>query len=254
MEVFLTHHPIGRKEVKVFPMMGQMFLITTRKDSTMSFGPIIELNNGNGLELTLRPFWNKDEVKICARGLSHFDVQEYLGLRSGLTEADEEKWFDKIRDQWGAVWAIQPKDSSIIGVTALSDNDPRLQDAVSGITIWDTSWWGKGVATLCHHTRTWYAANYLNLSFIFSRVITENTASWRALERVGYTIHSTRPFQGFKNGRYTRSHELIWVNPRKNIDISGQFEPEIEIKVKASMLRAEEALRKAQDFIVRIDR
>jgi RimJ/RimL family protein N-acetyltransferase len=166
--------------------------------------------------VNLRPL-TKADLPIL---VDHFSSMKIHLNTHGLfaqTLESEEEWYNKVRDnEDSCVWAIQPANSdSPIGVTSLNNITSRSNSCTSGIIIWDTNWWGKGVATASHLARTMFAADYLNRFTIRSEVKVQNEASRKALERVGYTVWGTEPLSVFKGGVWQDTNHLIWLNPEK---------------------------------------
>ena len=138
------------------------------------------------------------------------------------------------------------QDDIPIGVTALHKIDNHINSCVSGIIIWDSAWWGKGIASAAHLGRTLFAADYLNRFTIKSQARVENTASCKALERVGYSLYCTVPLSARRAGRWLDTNQYIWINPDMlpilfPAGVPDQYSPGIE--------RAREALFTARQAV-----
>ncbi len=190
------------------------FITFLKGDSTM-FGPTISINL-DGLKITLRPP-RKDEMERSATLVSSYRVIRYLGMIQGSVKEDEEYWFKNIREQNDAItWAIEPQDgSSLIGYTSLHHINDKGLSCSSGIMIADQNWWRKGVAYRAHILRTWYAANVLNRNTIRSQVNADNVGSWKALQKVGYTVTGRFYKTEFTLGEYQDQLVLTWINPER---------------------------------------
>ncbi|MDP1710255.1 MAG: GNAT family protein, partial [bacterium] len=113
------------------------------------------------------------------------------------------------------VWGILPDGSKeIVGVTTLNHID-SFGSATSGIIIWNTEWWGKGVATRAHLARTLFAADYLNRTTIKSAARVKNDGSIKALTRVGYNLIGLEPRTVFRAGEYLDTQLFCWIHPEK---------------------------------------
>ena len=170
----------------------------------------------NGQVILLRPFSRKDLPTL----VEHFASMRIHMYTKGLfaqTLENEEEWYERNRkDDSVCSWAIQPEGYDFaIGTTSLHHLNSKLNSCSSGIIIWDSSWWNKGVASAAHLGRTLFAADYLNRFTINSSVRVPNNASRKALERVGYTIWGTEPIDAFRAGNWIDTHHLKWIHPEK---------------------------------------
>ena len=177
------------------------------------YGPTIKISTDK-LTLTLRAF-NKDDISCLVVGFSSLAVQMYTNGLFAQVYENEVEWYDKTRKSSDVVsWAIVPEGvEKPIGVTALHGIQSMDGGCVSGIIIWEKDWWGKGVASSAHLARTVFAADFLNRSIIRSSVRTQNPGSFKALQKVGYTIWGTEPRSVWKNGQWLDTHHLIWFHP-----------------------------------------
>ncbi|HCQ31088.1 TPA: hypothetical protein DIU27_01730 [Candidatus Collierbacteria bacterium] len=165
-------------------------------------------------KVTLRALCKEDLPEL----VKHFSSMKIHMYTKGLfaqTLENEVEWYEKNRkDPDSCVWGIQPQGSDVVvGVTALHDLSGRNNSCSSGIIIWDSAWWGKGVASAAHMGRTMFAADYLNCFTIRSSVRVENEASRKALERMGYSIWGTEPVAVPRAGRWLDTHHLKWIHP-----------------------------------------
>jgi RimJ/RimL family protein N-acetyltransferase len=210
----------------------------------MAFGPKITIRNPHrNLTLTLRPFYNVDEVKKLAPFLSDIDVLNNLGRLNGLTERQEVKWFEKVDDSKDDVmWAIE-MDGEVIGNTGLHHIDYRSQSATSGICIFRPEHWGKGIAGTAHRIRMWYAYS-TGIKRIDSHARARNLGSCKALERAGYTHVDSIYYDEFRGGEWLTTNHYRWYNPRQGLVLPERYQLGLE--------RAERTIREADEWIVHI--
>lgn len=175
----------------------------------MAFGPIIRFDVGN-LRIELAPIPKEEMGKFIEDGgLQAHTVTRYLGRMAPVLE-DEHEWYDKVRTQkdsvvWG-IWDITDG-RKLIGSSSLHDIEgEHFRQATSGSLIFDTSYWGKGIARNAHKARTWYGFSQLGLTRIKSAVIVGNLASQRALEGSGYTKVYIERNEKYVNGAF---HDLL---------------------------------------------
>lgn len=168
----------------------------------------------NGRTVLLRAA-SKDDLPELVKYFASMKIHMFTQGMFAQTYENELEWYEKNRkDPESCLWLIQPDGyDKPIGVTGLHNLNNRENTCTSGIIIWDTNWWGKGVATSAHIGRTYFAANFLNRFTIRSCVRTANVASRRALERVGYTNWGEEPLDDFRDGKWLSTYHLTWIRP-----------------------------------------
>lgn len=183
----------------------------------MAFGSIMQLKVGE-LDIELAPLTKEAMTAFVSPGMQRATVTRYLGHTVAPTLEDEQEWFEKVRQEknslvWG-IWEVTQKKRTLIGTTALHDivKGHTLQ-AVSGSQIFDTSYWGKGIASAIHKARTWYAFQHLGLTRIKSAVLHGNVASRKALEKSGYSFVSLERNEKFVDGSLRHMDNLECLNP-----------------------------------------
>lgn len=166
-------------------------------------------------EICLRPA-TKDDIPELVKHFSSMRVQMYTNGLFAQTLENEIEWYDNTRkSKENCTWFIQPVTSNVaIGVTSLHELE-SADSCTSGIIIWDVNWWGKGVATAAHLGRTLFAADFLGKQSVRSSVRSDNLASLRALERVGYSVWGTEPVSDYRSGKWLDTHRLKWFHPEK---------------------------------------
>lgn len=184
----------------------------------MALGPIMKLQTDTGLQIELAPFTREDALKFID-GFARHTVTQYLSHGVAQSKETEEEWYDKmIHDTasrvWG-IWAVDSAGRTLIGSSSLTDISTKkhIHQAVSGSIIFDTSYWGKGIASACHKARTLFAFRQLGLHRIKSAVLQPNIASRKALERSGYTLVYTERNELFVNGALVHQDCLECLNP-----------------------------------------
>lgn len=148
-----------------------------------------------------------------------FTTMEHMVHFAGQTAASEEAWYktmieDSAITSWGIRVGNSLTDSQLIGNTSLRKTDDCRY--VSGIFIWRTEFWGKGIASKAHLARTLYAADNLKAIAIDSEVMVANVASARAIQKVGYVETGTNYHRVFRAGAVRHSANYLWINPRKH--------------------------------------
>jgi RimJ/RimL family protein N-acetyltransferase len=169
------------------------------------FGPTL-----HGASVTLAPL-EPEHLEHYCHWFADPEVTRFLKLQAPPTLAEEQAWFQRTAaSDSDVVWGLFA-DGQHIGSTAIHRINWRNRRALTGIVIGDRTWWGRGVATQAHALRTRYAFDELNLEKLVTTVIEGNTASRRALERVGYCSIGVHRRHEFRGGQWwdTRIFELL---------------------------------------------
>lgn len=206
------------------------------------YGLTMQVNH-RGLTVILRAF-KKEDIPELAEYFSSMRIHEYTKGIYAQTLENELEWYEKNRkDPDCCTWAIVPKDlDRPIGVTSLHRINTFDNSCTSGIIIWDPKWWGQGVASATHIARTYWAACEHNRWIIDSSVRTENVASRKALERVGYTVWGTEPLTTIRRNRRLATDRLKWIHPEKAEMLFSEGIPEAYL---SGIERAEATLKLA---------
>jgi RimJ/RimL family protein N-acetyltransferase len=199
-----------------------------------------------GMEILLRAP-KKQEMPLLVKGFGSLKIQMNTAQTSARTEEDETEWYEKQRtSQNKATWFIVPKgNDQPVGVTSLEGID-QFGSCTSGIIIWDSAWWGKGVASAAHLGRTLYAADYLNRSRIDSSVRVVNPGSLKALLRIGYTVWGTEPRSAYREGKWGDTYHLTWLHPERVNLLYPEGIPEC---FKEGLEKAQSALALAREIV-----
>ena len=167
----------------------------------------------DGFGVNLKPL-SLPDISVLTEHFSSMKIHMYTQGLYAQPYENELDWYHKNRvDQTSCIWGIVPDGASnLVGITALHNVD-NIGSAVSGIIIWDTSFWGKGVATRAHLARTLFAADYLNRATIKSSARVKNSGSVKALLRVGYNLVGIEPRTAYRSGEYLDTKLFVWLNP-----------------------------------------
>lgn len=183
----------------------------------MAFGPIMQLKVGE-LDIELAPLTGESMASFVSPGMQRASITKYLAYSVAPVLEDEQEWFDKTRKAtdslvWG-IWVKNGDDKTVIGTSALHNitADP-VKLAGSGSMIFDSVYWGKGIASGIHKARTWYAFQHMGLVCIKSGVIQGNVASLKALQKSGYALVSAERNKVFVDGALRHMDNLECLNP-----------------------------------------
>jgi len=220
------------------------------------FGPIMQVVVNDDLTVRLAPFTREDSGKFVENGgMQHHTVTQYLGrAHSAPTLEDELKWYDMIWQQedsrmWG-VWVGEADGQKFIGTSGLHHiGGQHFRSAVSGSMIFDTSYWGRGIARSIHRARMWYAFTQLRLIQIKSCAIHVNTASLRALKGCGYETVGFERNVHFVNGQFGHHENLECINPDPALWDSWWHNDEVPSSFIAARQRTLQAMEWADKHV-----
>lgn len=186
----------------------------------MAFGPIMRVGVGE-LTIELAPIARKDLKEFVSPGMQQAVVTRFLGTSFAPVLEDEFDWFEKVRTQrdslvWG-IYNVAGEKRTVIGVTSATNitHYCGISSTVTGSQIFRPELWGKGIASAIHKARTWYLCQHVGLHQINSGVMHGNTASRKALEKVGYRpTYVERNFK-FVDGKLRHQQYLECINPNE---------------------------------------
>ncbi|MEM6346312.1 MAG: GNAT family N-acetyltransferase [Bacteroidota bacterium] len=154
--------------------------------------------------LLIRPIIAEDHPHIFA-GLSHPEVIKYYGVSYQTLEETQSQmdWYQSlVSEQKGLWWAMIDKaDQSFLGALGLNDWDQQNRKAEFGLWLLP-QYWGQGYIQEATPAIFKYAFAEMNLHRIEAFVESENQASQKALQRLGFRHEGCMREAEIKNGRF----------------------------------------------------
>jgi len=162
----------------------------------------------------------REDLPTFVKWINDPEVRHGLGIYLPLSMADEEDWFDGVRnhppDERNLVIEIrQPVEQAgqpaqapgeaawqMIGGCGFFKLDSRNRCAEFGIMIGDKSRWNQGYGTEAVRLLVQHGFNTLNLNRIYLRVLENNPRAIRAYEKAGFTHEGRQRQAEYKDGRY----------------------------------------------------
>jgi len=170
----------------------------------------------------LRPA-ERTDLPLFVRWLSDARTTRNLALRSPISQAMEERWFDDLlehhgRDRWHFV-ICRLSDDRAVGALDLHEIDLTNGGAGLGIVIGDPADRGQGYGGDALDALIDFGFEALRLERVWLEVYDGNPDARRLYERVGFVHEATFRNGFFRGGRYEDVHRLAilrseWANRR----------------------------------------
>lgn len=190
----------------------------------MAFGQIMRFAAGE-LNCELAPLTRESMAGFVnlehGGGMQQHSITRYMGTGLAPALEDEYEWYDRVRQDktsllWG-IWIVENGNRTLIGTTGFngigSEGSTLIRQATTGSMIFRQDYWGRGIASQAHKTRTWYGFQHLGLHRIRSAAIQDNVASRKALENSGYQLVYTERNFKYVDGRLRHLDCLACLNP-----------------------------------------
>jgi len=159
-----------------------------------------------GKKILLRVIERRD-IEHFRQWLNDPEINQYLLVFMPLSEATEERWFEKITlSNTELVMAIESYGLDfprrLLGNCGFHGINWKDRTATFGIFIGDKSFWGNGYGTEAANLLIRHGFHQLNLHRINSSVIDYNVRSLKMHLKLGFEIEGRRRQNIFKNGAY----------------------------------------------------
>ena len=164
-----------------------------------------------GEEVFLRPS-ERTDVTTFVRWFTDADVLRNLAMRSPMSLAAEEHWFDRMLQAQGTTdyhfVICLLADARPIGTIGLHEVDAQNGTAEFGIAIGEKAEWGKGYGTDATRAICEFGFAQLRLERIGLQVYAANERGRRTYERVGFVHEGTLRRAHFADGRHHDVHVM----------------------------------------------
>ncbi len=154
-----------------------------------------------GRRVVLRPLAAGD-LRRCVKWFSDPQVTHFLGRSTGVTLAEEERWFrDYERKPDEQIFAIEV-DGRHVGNLGLHRVDRVHRKADLGIVIGEPALWSRGHGTDAIRVALRYAFGALGLNKVSLDVLEYNDRAIRAYENCGFQREGVHREDIYKDGRF----------------------------------------------------
>lgn len=153
----------------------------------------------------LRPA-ERTDLPLFVRWLADADTKRHLSLRSPMSQAMEEKWFEHAVEQQGrdryhfVICLID--DGRPIGIADLHELNLEEGHAAFGILIGEKAEWNRGYGTEALNTICDFGFGQLRLERIALDVYAANKRAQRSYEKAGFRLEGTLRHGHFADGEF----------------------------------------------------
>jgi RimJ/RimL family protein N-acetyltransferase len=163
-----------------------------------------------GRRIRLRKLEKSDFAQFV-EWLNDPEVRAGIGMYLPLSQAEEERWYEKMLDRPSEehVLAVEIRDGEgwrVIGSTSFFDFHWRSRKAEFGIVIGDKTVWNQGYGTEITRLMLKHGFETFNLHRIELRVFSNNPRARRAYEKAGYVLEGIQRQAEFRGGEYLDEH------------------------------------------------
>ena len=164
-----------------------------------------------GQQVYLRPA-EREDLPHFVRWLNDGETSRDLAIRSPLSLALEESWFERLlqdhgRSRYHFVICLRA-DGRAIGAISLEDVDRENGNAAFGIVIGEPDDWGKGYGTEATRAICDFAFGELRLERVYLDVYASNPAGRRVYEKAGFVHEGTQRHTHFARGTFHDVHRM----------------------------------------------
>jgi RimJ/RimL family protein N-acetyltransferase len=159
----------------------------------------------------LRPA-EREDIPLFVRWFNDYATSRTLGLRSPMSIAMEEQWFERaVADQGKTGYhfvACLRADDRPVGTIGLFDLDLNNGSAGLGISVGEASDRGQGHGTAMLRALLGWAFGHLRLERVWLEVYDFNPGARRVYRRVGFVDEGVSRHAIFREGAYRDVHRL----------------------------------------------
>jgi len=145
----------------------------------------------------------REDIPTFVRWFSDPEVRTFLLVNSPISQAEEEKWFErKLEEEGSELFAIETLDGKHIGNIELFDIHRIHRQAELGVVLGEKSYWGQGYGSDAILALLQFAFQELNLHRVQLRVYEDNERGKRAYEKCGFQLEGRLRDAIYRRGRY----------------------------------------------------
>lgn len=149
----------------------------------------------------------RGDIPRFLKWLNDPSVTRYLTMYLPISQAQEERWFDRhLENEGDLVFAIETEEGEHIGNVGLHSIQWKDRSAVLGIFIGERDAWGQGYGTDAVRTTLHLAFRGMGLHRVSLHVFDFNIRAIRCYEKSGFRHEGCLREAHFSEGRY---HDVL---------------------------------------------
>jgi len=151
----------------------------------------------------------RSDIPTFLRWFNDPEVRQYLLMYLPMSEAQEERWFERQLESPDHVFGIEARVEDgwkIIGNCGLHRIDWKNRSADLGIVLGEKEFWGQGFGTDATRTLLRFAFHELNLHRVTLLAYDFNPRAIRSYEKAGFRREGTEREALFREGQYHDIH------------------------------------------------
>jgi RimJ/RimL family protein N-acetyltransferase len=163
---------------------------------------------------------NIDNIHLYTKWMNDPQLRKYARYDIPQTVEEVKKKFEPTKEEvkrniFFEIW--HKKDNKLIGYVCFIRIDWFTRNAHIFYLIGDTDYWGQNFATEAAKLVVNYGFNELNLHKITARTFSQNKASLRVAEKIGFKYDITLKQEAYIDGEYVDAlHYVIFKNEWKS--------------------------------------
>lgn len=163
-----------------------------------------------GKYVILRPLARED-LPYLRKWLQDVEVRRLIGEVAAMSEADSEKFLEKVRADTTRAWfmVVVKENNKAIGEAGLLRMDRAWRTTDVSVIIWEREEWGKGYGRDVILLLLDYAFGHLNLHRAAIGVVSFNERALRFWERIGFRKEGVQRDAYYYDGKY---HDFILMS------------------------------------------
>ena len=163
-----------------------------------------------GRRVCLRPLARQDLIYL-RKWLEDAEIRGLIGEVASMSEADAEKFLEKVRADTERAWfvVVVKESNKVIGEAGLLRMDRAWRTTDISVIIWERQEWGKGYGSEALLLLLDYAFGHLKFHRVAIGVVSFNERALRFWERAGFRQEGVQRDGYYHDGKY---HDFVMMS------------------------------------------
>ena len=154
-----------------------------------------------GTKVRLRRI-ERSDIPTFVRWFNDPEVLQYLLMYLPMSQALEERWFEKHLDSGNVIFGIETLEGRLIGNLGLEDIDWKNGHVTLGAVIGEKEYWSQGYGTDAITALLHFVFTEMNLHRVRLLVYDYNKRAQRCYEKCGFVLEGRMRQAHFHDGQY----------------------------------------------------